>query len=67
VPSRYGYHLFKLLEKRSARKRSFEESRPVVERRLLAERRVAAERALLSSLRGKAAVQIDDAALAQLR
>jgi peptidyl-prolyl cis-trans isomerase C/foldase protein PrsA len=67
VPSRYGFHLFKLLEKRSARKRSFEESRPVVERRLLAERRLAAERALLSSLRAKAAVKVDDAALAQLR
>jgi hypothetical protein len=39
----------------------------VVERRLLAERRLAAERALLSSLRAKAAVKVDDAALAQLR
>ncbi|GAC1336588.1 MAG: hypothetical protein NVSMB23_01870 [Myxococcales bacterium] len=67
VPSRYGYHLFKLLEKRAPRKRPFEEVRPVVERRLLAERRLAAERALLSSLRAKAAVKIDDAALAQLR
>lgn len=67
VASRYGYHLFKVLEKRSARKRSFEEVRPVVERRLLAERRVSAERALLSSLRAKATVKIDDAVLAQVR
>lgn len=67
VPSRYGFHLFKVLERRGARSLSFEQARGEAERRLLEERRVAAERALLAGLRAKAQISVDEAALARLR
>ena len=67
TPSPYGFHLFKVVEKRAARRRPFEEAKAELERRLLAERRAAAERALLESLRKAATVQVNEAQLAELR
>jgi peptidyl-prolyl cis-trans isomerase C len=67
VPSPYGFHLFKVVEKRSARRRPFEEARAEIQRRLLAERRAAAERSLLEGLRKGSQVQINEATLAGLR
>jgi peptidyl-prolyl cis-trans isomerase C/foldase protein PrsA len=67
VPSRYGFHLFKLLERRGARSLTFEQAKAEVERRILEERRIAGERALLAALRANAKVTIDEAALARLR
>jgi peptidyl-prolyl cis-trans isomerase C/foldase protein PrsA len=67
VPSRYGFHVFKLLERRGARSLSFEQAKGEVERRILEDRRIAGERALLAALRAKAKVTIDEAALARLR
>jgi parvulin-like peptidyl-prolyl isomerase len=67
VPSPYGYHLFKVTEKRPARRRPFEEAKAEIERTLLAERRSAAERALLDGLRAKAQVLINEAQLSALR
>jgi len=67
VASPYGYHLFKVAERRPAARRAFEEVKGEIERRILAERRMAAERKLLEGLRAEARVEIDEAQLARLR
>ncbi len=67
VPSPYGFHLFKVLEKRAAHRRTFDEAKAELERRVLVERRAAAERALLDSLRASAQITINEAPLASLR
>ncbi len=67
VRSSYGFHLFKLLEKRPARRRPLEEVAPSIAARLLAERRAAAEAQLVAGLRAKAAIAIDEAQLAAAR
>lgn len=67
VASPYGYHLFKVTEKRPARRRPLEEARPEIERRLVSERRAAAERKLLDELRAGAQVQVNEAQLSALR
>ena len=67
VASPYGYHLFRITEKRSAHRRPFEEVRAEIERRLTAERRAAAERKFLDDLRAQAKVQVNEAQLSTLR
>jgi peptidyl-prolyl cis-trans isomerase C/foldase protein PrsA len=67
VRSPYGFHVFKLLDKRARRRRSLEEIRPALEKRLWLERRAAGERELLESLRAKAKIAIDEAVLAQVK
>jgi len=67
VASPYGYHLFKITEKRAARRRPFEEARAELERRLMTERRAAAERKFLDELRAQAKVQVNEAQLSALR
>ncbi len=67
VRSDYGFHVFKLLERRAARKRPLEEvARPVAEQ-LFAERATQARAALLQALREKAKIEIDEAQLAQIK
>jgi len=67
VRSSYGFHLFKVLEKRPARRRPLEEVAPSIAARLLAERRAAAEAQLVASLRAKAKISIDEAQLAAVQ
>ena len=66
IQSSYGFHIFKLLERRAPKRGTLEGARTEVLRRLTQERRIAAERVLLASLRAQAKVQIDEAVLAQL-
>ena len=67
VASPYGFHLFKVVEKRRAVRRSFEEAKPEIARRLASEKRVVEERKLLEQLRASANVQVNEAQLAALR
>jgi peptidyl-prolyl cis-trans isomerase C len=67
VQSPYGFHLFKLLGKRSARLRKFEDVRREAELRATVDKRAHAERALLSQLRSAAHVKVDAASLALLK
>jgi peptidyl-prolyl cis-trans isomerase C/foldase protein PrsA len=67
VRSSYGFHIFKLLEKRPARRRTLDEVAPAIEGRLLRARAAEAESALVAALRAKAQVSIDEAVLAQIR
>jgi peptidyl-prolyl cis-trans isomerase C len=67
VQSPYGFHVFKLLGKRSARLRKFEDVRREAELRATVDKRARAERALLSQLRSKADVKVDTSSLALLK
>ena len=67
VQSSYGYHLFKLLGKRPAKKRSIEEVQAAVVRKAYLEKKAQAERQLLEQVRKSGKVQIDEAALSLLR
>ncbi len=66
VRSSYGFHIFKLLERRPAHRRTLEELAPGIGLRLLLEQRAEAERALLSALRAKATVVVDESQLAMI-
>jgi peptidyl-prolyl cis-trans isomerase C len=64
VPSPYGFHLFKVLERRPARRRPFAEVREEISRGLLRDARAKAQDDFVAALRSKAQIEIDDAALA---
>jgi parvulin-like peptidyl-prolyl isomerase len=63
VESEYGFHLFKVVERRPAKRLEFEEAREALEKRLLAERRAEAERAWVAELKKQAQVRVNEAAL----
>ena len=66
VPSPYGFHLFKVLERRPARRRPFAEVREEIARGLLRDARAKAQDDFVAELRSKAQITIDDAALASV-
>ncbi len=63
VSTDYGFHLFKLLEKKPARKRELAEVRSIIEQKLVAQLRTDRQRDYVASLRAKADVKINDSAL----
>jgi peptidyl-prolyl cis-trans isomerase C/foldase protein PrsA len=66
VASPYGFHVFKVLGRRAARARRFDEVKAESERRATAEKRAQAERALLQQLRSSAEVKVDESTFALL-
>lgn len=66
VASPYGYHVFKVLGRRAARLRSFNEAKAEAERRATAEKRAQAERQLLLQLRASAEIKVDESSFALL-
>ncbi|MBZ4395525.1 peptidyl-prolyl cis-trans isomerase [Myxococcus sp. MISCRS1] len=67
VSTEYGYHLFKVLERKPARKRDFAEARQWVEAKLLEHKRTEAQEAFEKDLRDKAQVQVNEATLQAIR
>ena len=67
IASPYGYHVFKVLGRRGARTRKFEDVKAEAERRATAEKRAQAERQLLQQLRGAAVIKVDPDALALVK
>jgi peptidyl-prolyl cis-trans isomerase C len=65
VPSPYGFHVFKVLERRPARRRPFAEVKDEIARGLLLDARAKAQDDFVAALRAKAQIEIDDAALAR--
>jgi parvulin-like peptidyl-prolyl isomerase len=63
VSTDYGFHLFKVIEKKPARKRELAEVRAQIEKRLLAELREKAQKDYVKSLREGAAVAVNSDAL----
>jgi peptidyl-prolyl cis-trans isomerase C len=67
TPSEYGYHLFKVLERRPARPRTFEEARADIVAALRREKEAAAEEAFRRELRARAAIEIDARAVQKVK
>ena len=66
VSTEYGFHLFRVTEKKAARKRELSEVRAVIEDRLLANLRADAQKAYVADLKGKATIAINDETLLQV-
>jgi peptidyl-prolyl cis-trans isomerase C len=64
TPSPYGFHLFKVVDRKPAQKRTFEQARGAISEKLLREKRSKAQQDYLDALRKRAQIQIDQAALA---
>jgi peptidyl-prolyl cis-trans isomerase C len=64
TPSPYGFHLFKVVERKPAARRTLEQARAEIAGHLLREKRALAQTEYLAALRGRATIQIDQAALA---
>jgi peptidyl-prolyl cis-trans isomerase C len=67
VSTEYGYHLFRVLERKPARKREFAEVRQLVEAKILEKKRTEAQEAFEKELREKAQVQVNEATLQAIR
>jgi len=63
ISTDYGFHLFKVLEKKPPRKKELIEVRPALEARLLAELKEAGQREFVKALRVKADVKVNDQVL----
>lgn len=63
VSTDYGFHLFKLVEKRPAKKRELAEVRAIIEQQLLTPLHAERQTAFVKQLREKAQVKVNDAVL----
>jgi parvulin-like peptidyl-prolyl isomerase len=63
VSTEYGYHLFKVLDRKPARKKDFTEVRAQVEAKLLELKRAEAQEAFESELKAKATIWVNEATL----
>ncbi len=64
IPSPYGFHVFKVVDRKPASRRPFLEARSEIQQKLLRERRARAQEEYLETLRARAKIQIDEKALA---
>jgi peptidyl-prolyl cis-trans isomerase C len=64
TPSPYGFHLFKVIEKKPAQRRTLDQARAGISEKLLRDKRLAAQEEYLAALRKRAQIKIDQAALA---
>jgi peptidyl-prolyl cis-trans isomerase C/foldase protein PrsA len=67
VETEYGYHLFRVLERKAGRKLDFAEVRHLVESKLLAQRRAEAQTKYEEELRAKAKVWVNETTLQAIR
>ncbi len=63
VPSPYGFHVFKVVDRKPASRRAFAEASPEIRQKLLRASRARAQEDYLTSLRAKAKIQVDEDAL----
>jgi peptidyl-prolyl cis-trans isomerase C len=64
TPSPYGFHVFKVVDRKPAQRRSFEQAKAEIGTKLLREKRARAQQEYLDALRKRAKIEIDEAALA---
>ncbi|MGA8892433.1 MAG: peptidyl-prolyl cis-trans isomerase, partial [Anaeromyxobacteraceae bacterium] len=67
VPSPFGFHVFQVIEKRPASRRTLEQARPAISQRLLREKRAKAQEDYVAALRAQAKIQLDPAAVASVK
>jgi parvulin-like peptidyl-prolyl isomerase len=65
VASDYGFHIFKVLDRRGAEQRPLEKVRAEVEKLLLRRKQDEVQKKVMSELRAKANIKVDEAALAK--
>jgi len=66
TPSPYGFHLFKVTERRAAQKRPLEKAAPEIREKLLRDKRAQAEAEYLAGLRKRAQITYDENAIASV-
>ncbi|HSN91894.1 MAG TPA: peptidyl-prolyl cis-trans isomerase [Anaeromyxobacteraceae bacterium] len=66
TPSPYGFHLFKVVDRKPARRRTLDDARADITEKLLRQKRARAQEEYLAVLRKRARVEIDEAALAEV-
>jgi peptidyl-prolyl cis-trans isomerase C len=64
TPSPYGFHIFKIVDRKSAQRRTFEQAKGEIGEKLTREKRTRAQEDYLKSLRQRAKIQVDEKALA---
>jgi peptidyl-prolyl cis-trans isomerase C len=64
TPSPYGFHLFKVVDRKPAQRRAFDQARAEIADKLLREKRARAQQEYVDALRKRAKIEIDEAALA---
>ena len=67
VPSPFGFHVFQVIEKKPAARRTLEEARPAIASRLLRDRRARAQEEYVAALRSQAKIHIDPTAVASVK
>jgi parvulin-like peptidyl-prolyl isomerase len=63
VSTEYGFHLFRVIEKKPSRKRELDEVRQAIEARLLTTLRAEAQKAYVEGLRAKATITVNNETL----
>jgi peptidyl-prolyl cis-trans isomerase C/foldase protein PrsA len=66
VTTDYGFHLFKVLERKAPRKKELAQVRGEIEKKLLAEKRAEAEREFIRELRQKADIRVNEPRLQEM-
>jgi peptidyl-prolyl cis-trans isomerase C len=64
TPSPYGFHLFKVVDRKGAQRRTYEQSKGEIAEKLSREKRARAQEDYLATLRARAKIQVDEKALA---
>ncbi len=64
IPSPYGFHLFKVVDKKPAQRRTLEQARGEIAERLAREKRAKAQADYVQALRSRAKIEVDQKALA---
>jgi peptidyl-prolyl cis-trans isomerase C len=66
TPSPYGFHIFRVVERRAAQRRTLEQARAEILEKLSREKRAAAQAEFVAALRKRAQIKIDDKTLASV-
>jgi peptidyl-prolyl cis-trans isomerase C len=64
TPSPYGFHLFKVVDRRAAQKRTLEQAHADIAEKLLREKRTRAQEEYVKALRDRAKIEIEEKTLA---
>ncbi len=64
TPSPYGFHIFKVVDRKAAQRRTLEQAKGEIAEKLTREKRTRAQEEYLRALRQRARIQVDEKALA---
>lgn len=67
TPSPYGFHLFKVVDRKGAQRRTLDQARSDIGEKLAREKRAAAQAEYLRTLRARAKIEVDEKMLATVK